>query len=88
MRFIDQIFWKDLRLSLGIDSETGGHYLAIPVTNQKLDYEEYYCLSAKEFEQFLNDQTEASAFAEQCRNRQCDDRLILQPGKDRGVAVN
>jgi hypothetical protein len=70
--------------SLGRDSEPEGFYLAIPVSNPYVDYEEYYRLSEAEFETLLHDLPAARAFADRCRRHEMDDRLILQPGQLRG----
>lgn len=75
---------RENKLSLGVDTETGGHYLSIPVKNTLIDYEEYYAISPGEYDRFGQDQGSAAAFAEECRRRLQDDRLILKPGRDRG----
>lgn len=78
---------REGRYSLGRDTITGDWFLAIPVANSMIDYEEYYRLSADEYGRFRDDRAAALAFADACRARIYDDRLILQPGSDRGVAV-
>ena len=45
MRFIDTKVSKEGRYSLGIEQESGEHYISIPVANPYVDYEEYYRLS-------------------------------------------
>lgn len=75
------------RYSLGRDEQSGDYYLSIPVANQMVDYEEFYRLSALEYKSFTEDEKKAAAFADACRKRLHDDRLILQPGNDRGVAI-
>lgn len=78
---------KKERYSLGRDEQSGDYYLSIPVANQMIDYEEFYRLSAHEYKSFTDNETEAAAFADACRKRLHDDRLILKPGSNRGVAV-
>lgn len=75
------------RYSIGVDTSQNIHFLAIPVANRLVDYEEYYSLSQDEYENFLADDAAASSFAEQCRRREMDARLILQPGSDRGAPI-
>lgn len=76
---------RENRYSLGIETESGTPYLAIPVSNQLVDYMEYYRLSDDEYNRFQNDQALALEFANSCRDRQQDHRLFMQPGTDRGV---
>lgn len=70
--------------ALGRDEQTGERYLSIPVSNRLVDYEEYYRLDPAEFDTFMTDEGAAQAFAEVCRARGNDERLILKPGTDRG----
>ncbi len=86
-RFTDISINKNERYSLGRDEQSGDYYLSIPVANQMVDYEEFYRLSALEYKSFTEDEKKAAAFADACRKRLHDDRLILQPGNDRGVAI-
>ena len=86
-RFTDISVNQKERYSLGRDEQSGDYYLSIPVANQMIDYEEFYHLSALEYKSFAEDEKKAVAFADACRKRLHDDRLILQPGSDRGVAV-
>jgi hypothetical protein len=85
-RFEDDHVDADGRLSLGADLQTGGRFLSIPVSNARVDYEEFYRLDEAEYVQLRADRDAARAFAEACRARRHDDRLILQPGTDRGGA--
>lgn len=48
-------------------------------------YEEYYRIDAVEYERFKSNSAAARAFADACRRREHDDRLILKPGSDRGT---
>jgi hypothetical protein len=76
---------RENRYSLGVEVESGVHYAAIPVSNQLVDYMEYYKLTDQEYERFLDEPSQAVEFVESCRNRQQDQRLFMKPGSDRGV---
>lgn len=86
-RFTDISVNQKERYLLGRDEQSGDYYLSIPVANQIADYEEYYRLSDHEYKSFTEDEKKAAAFADPCRKRLHDDKLILQPGNDRGVAI-
>lgn len=87
MKFKEMVANFDLRFSLGFEEETSNYYLAIPVSNSVVDYEEYYRISKDDFDKFADGGTEAELFAEECRKRQHDDLLFFLPGKDRGVPL-
>jgi hypothetical protein len=72
------------RFSLDRDVKTGAPVLSIPVSNQMVEYEEWYSISEDEFEQFMADHELAKAFALRCGRRELDERLVLKPGRDRG----
>lgn len=84
MKFTDIDFCKNERYAIGVEEEGGIYYLSIPVSNRMVDYEEYYKVSAKEFETFKDDLKTALPFVEKCRNREMDERLFYKPGSDRG----
>ena len=84
MRFRDDRISRERRFSIGTDLRTGDPYLSIPVGNMLVDYDEYYRLTQDEHRSFVVDIAKATAFAEECRQRWRDDRLILPPGRDRG----
>ena len=84
-RFQDIYISREGRFSMGRDEVGDGYYLSIPVCNRTTDYEEYYSLSAEQFEALKADRVAAQSFAEQCRERTRDDLLILRPGLDRGT---
>jgi hypothetical protein len=86
-RFEDNRVDREGLLSLGIDRESGEPYLSIPVANRMVDYEEYYRLSSAEYRAFEDDPAQARVFADACRAHAHDDRLILQPGADRGTPL-
>lgn len=87
MRFIDSYFSKEDRYSLGIESDSGRHYVSIPVSNGIVDYEEYYELTVEQYEAFLDDRTAAIDFVEGCRRHERDGLLIQKPGSNRGTPV-
>lgn len=84
MRFVDAFFDRVHRYSLGVEEESATGYLSIPVASDLADYEEYYALSDEEYAALRADPGAARVFAEQCRRREHDDRLILKPGWNRG----
>lgn len=86
-RFNDTTYSRHYRYALGEDSTNGTKFLSIPVSNRMADYEEYYRLSPDEYETFLSDEPAAVAFANACRRQAHDDRLIEQPGSDRGSSI-
>jgi hypothetical protein len=85
MKFEKTFVSREHRYSLGVETDSGLHYMAIPVSNQMVDYMEYYKLSDDEYEVFLSDSSLALEYAESCRRRERDDGLFMQPGTDRGV---
>jgi len=86
LTFIDHLVSREHRFSIGIIGTTGEKYLSIPVTNQRVDYEEHYWIDDVMFDRFAANPRDALSFVERCRQRQEDSRLILQPGADRGIA--
>ncbi|CAJ1509557.1 hypothetical protein MU0053_004224 [[Mycobacterium] burgundiense] len=86
-RFEKVYFSAEHRYVLGIDRKTDGYYLAIPVTNGLVDYDELYLLSEERYRRYLEDVSAAVAFAERCRRRECDDLLIYAPGSNRGIPM-
>lgn len=85
MHFQDSYVDRALRYSLGIETQSGRPYLSIPVANALADYEEYYWIDADEYARFRQADGVA-AFLQACRARRNDDRLVVPPGTDRGVA--
>lgn len=84
MNFNDKMTNKNERFSIGKEEDSGRYYLSIPVSNQYVDYEEYYEIDRSLFESFMRDSSSAIEFAELCRERKKDSLLIIQPGSDRG----
>lgn len=87
MRFEDAYVSREHRFSLGREVTTGRAYLAVPVSNGIVDYEEYYALDAERYAAFLADPVAALPFAQECRLRQHDDLLLQRPGWNRGTPV-
>ncbi|MDG3014653.1 hypothetical protein [Speluncibacter jeojiensis] len=85
MKFEDSYFSRDARYSIGIESASGRHYLAIPVSNGITDYEEYYELTLEQYGEFLTDTKAATSFAESVRRHERDENLIQTPGANRGT---
>lgn len=87
MKFVNTYFSEQNRYWLGVESDSGCHFAAIPVSNQMVDYVEAYRITDNEYEAFMNDPVSATEFVESCRRHEQDDRLFLQPGTDRGTPI-
>lgn len=87
MRFADVLVNVEERYSLGVEEESGRHYVAIPVSNGLVDYEEYYTVDRSTFDRFLVDPAATVAFVTRCRARELDDRLMIAPGTNRGITT-
>lgn len=86
MKFKDVVVNKAERFSIGVEEESGRYFVSFPVRNEFAEYEEYYEITPVQFQQFQQDDAAALAFVTQCRNREKDELLIVQPGRLRGVA--
>lgn len=86
MKFVVTATNREQRFSIGHDTESGRYYLSIPVANRLCDYEEYYEIDRAAHDAYPGNRGELAALASRCRLRLCDDRLIVSPGADRGVA--
>lgn len=79
-RFIDLFINREYQFSLGVDKETGLHYLSTFITNDGLhhlaQYEAYYHIEAEDFLRFRDDPASAKAFIDTCRKNGHRDRLI------------
>ena len=82
-----EVIRQDDRYGLGVDADSGKYFLAIPVTNGVADYNEYYEISRDVFDRYVSEPAEALKFAEECRLREHDELLILQPGWNRGIPI-
>lgn len=78
---------EEHRYGLGVDFDSGTPFLAIPVTIGVADYNEYYRVTKQDFERFGADPAAALSFADECRRREHDDLLIVQPGWNRGIPI-
>lgn len=87
MKFREMVAKLDLRFSLGFEEESRSYYLAIPMSNSVVDYEEYYRISKDDLDKFACGGIDAQIFVEECRRQQHDDLLFFPPGKDRGVPL-
>ena len=65
----------------------GRRVLSIPVANRLVDYEEDYVISEAEHAAIMADPAHGIAIADRCRAHLEDARLVLPPGRDRGVAI-
>ena len=83
--FNDEFFSRDDLYSLGRDADSQTWYISIPVGSNMMDYEERYRLSEDTYRRFLANPPAARQFADECRRREHDDLLILQPGSNRGT---
>lgn len=86
-RYDETHFSADYRFSIGNDLKTGGHYLAIPVSNGVVDHEEQYHITAEQYDAFAAELDSALGFVEGCRRREHDNQLIYPPGDRRGSPV-
>ena len=87
MKFHDLLIDRENKFSVGIEESTGKYYVSIPVSNSYVDYEEHYEIDRQEFENYRYHVRPALEFVKQCRARQLDARLIVQPGKIRGNPI-
>jgi len=86
MRFIDTHCERDLRFSIGREAVSGKYYLSIPVSSGIVDYEEFYEISQELHDGYPGNVDALTLIANRCRARECDDRLFMKPGTNRGVA--
>jgi hypothetical protein len=87
VRFVDTAVNKEKRYCIGREADSGRYYLAIPATNGLVDYEEYYEISAEAHDAYPGNAAQLEKFADECRKRQHDERLIYQPSITRGAAT-
>ncbi|NLR75676.1 hypothetical protein [Leeia aquatica] len=87
MKFVDKRIFKGERFSIGIEATTGRSYLAIPVANSLVEYEEYYEIDQALVEDCANNLEALLEIARLCRTRQFDHHLIMPAGRLRGTAL-
>lgn len=86
-RYVERFFSREHRYSIGEDRKTGGYFLAIPVSNGVVDYDEQYHITPEQYRSFLADESAAVGFVEECRRREHDDQLIYPPSERRGEPI-
>ncbi|MDZ3991658.1 hypothetical protein [Pseudomonas sp. Teo4] len=87
MKFKDLFVSRQHMFSMGIEEDSGQHFVSFPVSNGMVDYEEYYAVDPQTFQRFLDDPDAALAFVMKCRRRELDELLIIKPGTNRGTAI-
>lgn len=85
MKFEKTYFSRDGRYWLGNETDSGRHYLGIPISNAMVDYIEFYWIDNEQYQSFLDNPSAAFEFAEACRRREHDNLLVYKPGSDRGT---
>lgn len=78
-RFLDKFVSKENRYALGIELETGRFYFSIPVFNHLVEYDEYFEISAVEYDSLIENMDKAVSFKEQCSLRREDNRMTFFP---------
>ena len=63
MKFKDVVVNREEKSSVGVEEDSGKHYVSIPVSNGMVDYEEYYEIDQPTFERYRTDPTSALEFA-------------------------
>ena len=80
--FVDQVN----RFSLEVDADSGRMFVSIPVRNMMVEYSEWYEVDSETFKKYEADPTLAQDFVGKAKRREIDHLLLLQPGRDRGIA--
>jgi hypothetical protein len=75
---------RERHFALVIEKASGRTFLAIPVANSMVTYDEYYRLDQETFERFVADPSSALPMVQQVRRRELDHLLLLKPGTERG----
>ena len=86
-RYAETHFSHEHRFAIGVDQKAGGHYLAIPVSNGVVDYDELYDLTPEQYKEFSANMASALDFVDGCRRREHDDQLVYPPGDRRGWSI-
>lgn len=73
--------------NIGIETDSGQHYLSLPMGGRLVDYEEYYRIDADDSTRYLHDVGSALKPVKHCRRQQMDHLLLAAPGDDRGSAL-
>ena len=77
---------RERRFSLEIDEDSGRTFVAIPVSNSKVEYLEWYEVDGLTFQRYRINPALAYEFVERCKRRELDHLLLFPPGRDRGVS--
>lgn len=73
------------RFSLDVDEDSGRTFVAIPVRNSTVEYDEWYEIDRAVFEEYRVDPTRAHDLVARARRREIDHLLLFPPGRDRGL---
>ncbi|WP_194289023.1 MULTISPECIES: hypothetical protein [unclassified Nocardioides] len=57
------------------------------MSNGGVDYEEHYRLTPEEYAALARDEAAGAQFADRCRRRELDERLLHRPGEQRGIPI-
>lgn len=85
MKFRDIYFSREDHFSVGMEEESGTYYVSIPVSNQLVDYEEYYRIEKDVFEKHRDNPRDLKYIADEARERLRDKDLLIEPGSGRGA---
>ncbi|HEX3298044.1 MAG TPA: HEAT repeat domain-containing protein [Nocardioides sp.] len=85
MKFTDVMVSREEQFSVGVEEESGRHYISVPVSHGLVYYEEYFEIDLPTFERYCADPESAREFVARCDRREMDDRLIFSPTKSRGM---
>jgi hypothetical protein len=84
MNFVDTHNFSKYFFSIGIEEESKKYYISIPVSNQFVDYEEYFEIDEDTYNLHTANLEKLISIAELCRKRDMDEFLFYEPGTDRG----
>lgn len=75
-RFVDHMVDREHRFSLGLDTTTGRHFLATPISGRMaaVEFEAWFAISPEEYARFRDDPASAEPFLESCRMGRMIDR--------------
>ncbi len=62
-RYAETYFSREHQFAIGIDRKAGGYYLAIPVSNGVVDYDEQYRITPEQYQSFSADLASALSCA-------------------------
>lgn len=86
MTFTVRKVYREERFSLGVEADGDVPYLSFPVQNRLVDYEEYYEVPRAWVDAPDEHAADIRTFLAGARARRHDDKLLVQPGTDRGFA--